>query len=278
VWKNSFLREYEDFSFIAEAVARDLAAQNIRYAEVFYSPPDFARHGLQTQRLTAAIRTGLLRVPQVHVALVADLVRDYGAASAARTLAEVAEVIDHGVIGIGIGGTEPAYPPELFTEVFHRARALGLRTSAHAGEAAGPASVWGAVHSLQVDRIGHGTRAIEEERLVDYLVEHRIPVELCPISNLRTGVVRTIEEHPVRRFFDRGVLVTINTDDPKMFGNCLAGELTLLTERLGFLPSELQTLILNGITASWLPAAEKESLRRAFVADPAWEETEPVIS
>lgn len=270
VWKNSFLREYEDFAFIAEAVAQDLQRQNIRYAEVFYSPPDFARHGLQTQRLTEAVRAGLARVPGIQVNLVADLVRDCGALSAARTLHEVAEVRSLGVVGVGLGGSEPAYPPELFIDVFHAARELGFRTSAHAGEAAGAASVWTAVHSLQVDRIGHGTRAAEDEELLEYLIEHRIPLEMCPISNLRTGVVRTIEEHPIRQFFDRGILVTVNTDDPKMFGSSLADELTLLAERLGFSGRELQTLLLNGITASFLSEPEKDSLRRSFLADPAW--------
>ena len=270
MWKNTFLREYEDFTYLAEAVARDLVAQNIRYAEVFYSPPDFARHGLQPQPLTEAIRKGLARVPQVRVALIADLVRNYGAQSAARTLAQVAEVRRQGVVGIGIGGDEKGYPPELFTDVFHTARELGFHTSAHAGEAAGAASVWGAVRRLRVDRIGHATRAAEDNTLVDYLIEHRIPLEMCPISNLRTGVVQTIEEHPLRRFFDRGALVTVNTDDPKMFGSCLAGELTLLAERLAFSQRELQTLLLNGITASFLSAPEKASLHQSFLADPAW--------
>ena len=175
-----------------------------------------------------------------------------------------------GVIGVGLGGSEPAHPPELFIDVFHAARELGFRTSAHAGEAAGAASVWTAVHSLQVDRIGHGTRAAEDEELLDYLVEHRIPLEMCPISNLRTGVVRTIEEHPIRKFFDRGILITVNTDDPKMFGCSLAEELTLLAQGLAFSGSELQTVLLNGITASFLSEPEKDSLRRSFLADPAW--------
>jgi adenosine deaminase len=263
-WKNRFLREYEDFTFAAEAVARDLAHQNIRYAEVFFSPPDFARHGLSTQRLTEAIRAGLARVPQVQVALVADLVRDFGPDKAAITLSEVREVRREGVIGIGIGGSEQSYPPELFEDVFERARALGFRTSAHAGEAAGAESVKGAVYSLRVDRIGHGTRALEDHLLLDLLVSRQIPVEMCPISNLRTGVVATIADHPIRILFDRGLLVTVNTDDPKMFGNSLAQEYRSLEADLGFTRDEIRTLILHGIRASWLPEDGKRRLRESF--------------
>ena len=112
MWKNKYLREYDDFTFIAEAVARDLAQQNIRYVEAFYSPPDFYINGLQTQALTEAIRKGLERVPQVEVALVADLVRNYGPEQGERTLKEVYEVKSLGVIGIGIGGAEHSAPPE----------------------------------------------------------------------------------------------------------------------------------------------------------------------
>jgi adenosine deaminase len=270
IWKNSFIREYEDFTYLAEAFARDLVAQNIRYAEVFYSPPDFAVHGLKTQQLTEAIRMGLSRVPEVRIALIADVVRNYGPRRADRTLSEVAEVRDLGVLGIGLGGDEKGYPPELFAAVFARARELGLHTTAHAGEGAGAASVWGAVRSLQVERIGHGTCAAKDDALVDYLIAHRIPIEMCPISNLQTGVVATIEQHPIRRFFAAGAVVTVNTDDPKMFGNSLAGELTLLAERLGFSQAELQALLLNGIAASFLSAPEKARLHEEFVTDPAW--------
>ena len=169
VWKNQFLREYEDFTFIAEAVARDLASQNIRYAETFFAPSDFARHGLETQKLAEAIRVGLSRVPQTEIALITDLVRDRGLENAAKNLAEINEVKELGIIGITIGGSEQDYPPEPFTHIYEKARQLGFHTSAHAGEAAGPESIWGAIHSLKVERIGHGTRAIEDNALVDYL-------------------------------------------------------------------------------------------------------------
>ena len=199
IWKNQFLREYEDFAFIAEAVARDLAHQNIRYAEVFFSPPDFVRQGLQIERITEAVRKGLDKAPAIEVALVADLVRDFGAERAAMSLDAINEVKALGVVGVGIGGSEHDFPPELFETAFARARQLGFHTSAHAGEAAGPESIWGAIRALHVERIGHGTRAEEDARLLEYLVQHRIPIEMCPLSNVRTGVVASYNEHPVRR-------------------------------------------------------------------------------
>jgi adenosine deaminase len=270
IWKNGFLREYEDFSLIAEAVARDFARQNIRYAEAFYSPADFSRHGLKTQRLTEAIRAGLSRAPEVEVALVADLVRDSGPERAAMVLAELAEVRSLGVIGIGIGGSEQSYPPEPFEEVYREARRLGLHTSAHAGEAAGADSVWGALRRLQVDRVGHGTRALEDPSLIEHLVESQIPLEMCPLSNVRTGVVGCIEQHPIRRYFEMGIVVTVNTDDPKMFGNSLAEEYELLERKLGFCQDDIRELILQGVRSSWLPEDGKRRLATAFQRDPAW--------
>ncbi len=269
-WKNRFLREYEDFTFIAEAVARDLVRQNIRYAEVFFSPPDFAHHALKTQKLTEAIRAGLSRVPGVQVALVADLVRDSGAERADLTLSEVNEVRGQGVAGIGIGGSEQKFPPRLFEKVFERARRLGFRTSAHAGEAAGAESVWEAVRLLRVERIGHGTRAGEDPSLLDVLAARRIPLEMCPISNLRTGVVATLAQHPIRRYFEHGIPVTVNTDDPKMFGNSLADEYRGLEAELGFSRDEIRSLILAGVEATWLPEETKLQLRESFCRDTAW--------
>lgn len=213
-WMVGYIREYEDFPFIAEAVARDLVAQNIRYVESFYSPGGFALDGREIQKITEAIRSGLDKVSGVRVNLVADLIRDLGPDYAMKSLEDVHEVKGFGVIGIGIGGAEQKYPPEPFAAVYERARKLGFRTSAHAGEAAGPESVWGAVRSLKVDRVGHGTRAIEDPALVEYLAKTGIPLEVCPISNLRTAVVPSLEAHPVRKYSEAGIAVTISTDDP----------------------------------------------------------------
>jgi adenosine deaminase len=272
VWKNQFIREYEDYTLIAEAVARDLIGQNIRYAEVFYSPSRFLRYGLQTQEITRSIRRGLSRIPRIKVALVTDLVRDYGPDNATETLADINEVRDSGVIGITIGGSEQDYPPEPFASVYEKARRIGFHTSAHAGEAAGPDSIWGAIRSLKVDRIGHGTRAVEDPRLLEYMAATRIPLEVCPLSNVKTGVVKSIDAHPVRRFFELGLPVTINTDDPKMFGNTLAEEYQLLVDRLGFSTDEVRSLIMQGIQSSWLEESAKKRLVEDFRKDKNWKE------
>ena len=269
-WKNGFLREYEDFEFIAEAIARKLASQNIQYTEVFYSPPDFACHGLLTQKLTEAIRAGLDQVSDIEVALIADLVRDYGPEQARLTLQEVEEVRNLGVIGIGLGGAEHKHPAELFEDVFLEANEMGFHTTAHAGEGAGAESVRCAITNLRVHRVGHGIRAIEDEELLELIAKTQVPLEICPISNIRTGIVDTLSEHPIRNFFERGILVTVNTDDPEMFNNTLAQEYRLLEQEAGFSRSQTRQLILNGIEATWLPADRKRRMRQDFENDPVW--------
>jgi adenosine deaminase len=271
-WKDGFLREYEDWTFVAEAVARSFARQNIRYAEAFFTRAVFTRRGIQTQKLAEAIRRGLDRVPEVRVALVADLARDDGPDRAAVTLAQIAEAREQGIIGIGIGGSEHRFPPEPFAGVFDEARRLGFHTNAHAGEGAGAASVWGALRALKIERIGHGTRAEEDGALLDYLAECRIPLEMCPLSNVRLGVVPGLDRHPIRRYFDRGLLVTVNSDDPSMFGSSLVKEFSGLMEIWNFSRDEIRTLILQAVQASWLPAGEKAELSAAFRRDPAWRE------
>ena len=270
VWKNGFLREYDDFELIAEAVAGDLVLQNVRYAEVFFSPGDFARHGLTTQRLAAAIRRGLARIPAVRVQLVADLIRDFGPAQADRTLSEVNEVRAEGIVGVGLGGSEQTCPAPPFRPIYARARTLGLRTTAHGGEAAGAESVWAVIRDLGAERVGHGTRATEDAALLRTLAERQIPLEVCPTSNVATGVVPSFAAHPIRRFVDAGLLVTVATDDPAMFNTTLARELERLASELAFSKDEIRRLILNGVTAAFLTDAEKARLRLELETSPAW--------
>ena len=204
------------------------------------------------------------------MSLVADLVRDFGPERAGRTLDTLAEVKGSGVIGIGIGGSEHAFPPAPFAAVFERARVLGFRTSAHAGEAAGPSSVRDALDALRVDRIGHGTRAAEDPALVEVLAARQVPVEMCPISNVRTGVVPDLAAHPIRAFFERGLLVTVNTDDPAMFDTSLAREYRELARVHGFTRAEICGLVENAARASWLSDVAKAELLATLRADPDW--------
>jgi len=268
IWKNGFLREYDDFTFIASEVAADLAGQNVVYAEAFYSPGDFEYHGLQPQRLTEAVRRGLsAHADRITVNLVADLIRDFGPEKGLRWLREIDGVKHLGVLGIGIGGSEQSFPPEPYEAVYREARERGFRTSAHAGEAAGPESVWGAVRTLAVDRIGHGTRAVEDPALVALLVERRIPLEMCPISNVRTGVVAALPAHPIRALFDAGVLVTVNTDDPKMFNTTLQDEYEALATDQQFTWPELRALNDNAVAAAWCGDDDKRQLAARIRAD-----------
>jgi adenosine deaminase len=271
IWKQGFVRDMDDYELIGAAVAADLARQRIVYAEAFCTPADGARRGRTAADVTVALRRGLARVPEAEVGLIADMSRDEGPATAARTLEEVAEVVgEAGVVGIGLGGSEQSFPPEPFEPIYRRARDLGLRTTAHAGEAAGPESIWGAIRTLGVERIDHGTRAWEDAELMRYLVERRIPVTSCPGSNLATGVVASLAEHPIRRFVDAGLLVSIGTDDPAMFGLSLAGELAALQRCHGFTDDEVRRLVLNAVDSCWLPADRLAALRSRVVADPAW--------
>jgi len=271
VWKQGFLREADDFELIGAAVAGELARQRIVYAEAFYSPSDVEPHGPTPQEVSLALRRGLSSVAGTEVALIVDVVRDQGPLGAGGTVESVAEVAaEAGVIGIGIGGSEQLFPPEPFAPVYSRARALGLRTTAHAGEVAGPESVWGAIRALRVDRIDHGLRAVEDPVLVAYLAEHRLPVTSCPGSNVATAAVASLSAHPIRRLLDAGVLVSLGTDDPAMFGLTLAGEFAAVQSGLGLPEADVRRLTLNAVDSCWLPDGRRAELRARIEADPVW--------
>jgi adenosine deaminase len=263
LWKNKYIREYEDFTFLSDAVFKDLVKQNIKYAEIFISPSEF-RNTLEIQKIIGAISKSIIGNTEIRVSLIVDLVRNLGPENAMRTLYEINEVKDLGIIGIGLGGAEKEYPPELFTDVFEKAREFGFRTTAHAGEAAGPESIWGAIRKLKVDRIGHGTRAVEDPELMKYLAENKIPIELCPLSNVRTRVIDSIEDHPVMTFIEMGIPVSINTDDPKMFGNSLAEEYQVLKDNFSFSTEAIDNIIIDSIHTTWLEENEKSALIDRF--------------
>ncbi|MBI2817394.1 MAG: adenosine deaminase [Acidobacteria bacterium] len=263
------LREPEDYETVAYEALRKLAQQNVRYAEITLSvgvilwkreEPAVAFEGVQEACRRAQQDFG------IRTQWIFDAVRQFGAEKAMEVARHAARLRDRGVVAFGIGGDERNGPAELFREVFAFAHGEGLRITVHAGETAGPESIWSALRTLRADRIGHGLTAIQDPRLVDYLAEHQIPVEICLSSNVRTCCVTDIAQHPLRQYFDRGLAVSLHTDDPALFATDLNREYLLARDVFGFTNDELKRLARNSFEAAFVNADEKQSLLTA-VAD-----------
>ena len=253
----------DDYARLAREFVADALAQNVVYGELFISPSvwSFFHRDLDLaatiRSMVAELRTA--RAHGVELALIVDVTRNFGAESAMRTARLAASLAGDGVIGIGLGGDEANFPPELFAEVFDFARAQGLHTVAHAGEAAGAASVVGAL-SIGAERIGHGVRALEDPGVVALLRERGIALEISPTSNARTGVVPADVQHPLHQLDASGVRVTIDADDPAIFGTSISQEYALVAQRAGM--ETLRRFIANAADASFLAPAAKSTLRR----------------
>jgi len=265
----SCLRTRDDWTLVVCDLGRELARQNVRYAEVTFTPRPDRGTPLPYPDILAGIEAGraeIARTYGVEMRWLPDAVRDHGP-RAALEVADLAIVArGRGVVGLGLGGSENLFPPELFAAAFARAHAAGLYAYPHAGELAGPASIWGALRALHADRIGHGVRAIEDPALLAYLREHQITLDICPTSNIRLHVYPSYEAHPLRRLYEAGVPVTINTDDPPLFNTDLIHEYELAAHVFGFSARELMALSLNAVRASFLPPAEKARLAQEFEA------------
>jgi adenosine deaminase len=199
-----------------------------------------------------------------RVNLAFDYGRQFGIETAWKVLEIAVRNMRHGLVAWSIGGDELNYPPQLFAEIFVAARRAGLHVMAHAGEVVGPPSVWGAVDALGCERVGHGISSIEDPALLAHLRDRAIALDVSPTSNLRTGAVPSLAEHPLRRLFDAGILVTLNTDDPTFFDTTLNREYGLAARQFGFDARGLATLALNGVRAAFLPADEKAALAAQF--------------
>jgi adenosine deaminase/aminodeoxyfutalosine deaminase len=238
------LRTPGDYGLIARRLLGRLEAQNVRYAEimvaagvVLWKQQDFAP-------IFDAVRAAGEESP-VQVRWILDAVRQFGPEPAMQVASLAAERVNQGVVALGIGGSEERGPASWFQEVFAFARNAGLHLHAHAGESMGPESIWAAL-ALGAERIGHGIAAVRDPALMRHLRERDIPLEICMTSNLVTGVVQRIEDHPVRRLFEAGVPIVLNSDDPAMFGCSLTGEYRLAAKQFGFTEAELRGIAENG--------------------------------
>lgn len=256
------LQSAYDYEFITWRMLQDLARQGVVHAEVYVSvgvvyywrrvefEPLF--EGMERARIRAERELG------ITLYWIFDAVRHFGPEPAAKVFRKAAELrASHpSIIGIGIGGDERRTGPEPFRELYAEAAANGLRLTCHAGETAGPKSIWGALN-IGSERIGHGFSAIHDPELLEILSTRQIPVEICVTSNVRTGCCPLAADHPVREYFDSGLMVTLNSDDPALFGSNLLEEYILAEQSFGFTRDHLRELAANSIEASFLPPEQK---------------------
>lgn len=254
-----------DYETITYAMLRDLAAQGVRHAEAYISVGilyHFAR--LDVDEVTAAIERGRERGERdfgVSLLWIIDAVRHFGIEECTRVFQKAATLRQQypSVVGIGIGGDEARGPAQEFREIYAEAKAAGLHLTCHAGESVGPQSIWAAVN-IGAERIGHALTAQQDPDLIEVLAERQIPLELNVTSNLRTGCCPALHEHPVRRYFEEGLMVTLNSDDPPFFGADLLDEYVLAHEAFEFPLDALREIAANSIEASFLPPERKLAL------------------
>jgi adenosine deaminase len=259
----ALLTSPDDFRRIAEEFCADLVVAGVRYAEAVFSPANHAARLDDWFGPIEAVLDGLeagARAHGVRVQLTPDVVRDFGIEEAERTLEVATKFAGRGVVALNAAGSERASVEE-FASIFVRARDAGLRSVPHAGEWAGPRNVWLTLEHYAPDRIGHGVRSAEDPRLVDELAARAIPLDVSPLSNVATGVYASLEEHPFTRLRDAGVIVTLNSDDPTMFGAWIDRVYEAARETWGFDDRELAALAVAAVDASFADDATKAELR-----------------
>jgi adenosine deaminase/aminodeoxyfutalosine deaminase len=264
------VRGREDYELVTYNVLRRLAEQNVRYTEIMVSAGVILWKRQSLRACMEGVAAGYQRAREdfgIRAQWIFDAVRQFGSDAALAVAEEAAALQDLGVVGFSIGGDERQVPAESFRDAFALARDSGLRLAGHAGEAAGPESVWDALRIWGVERVGHGLTAAGDPRLVRHLAAEQIPLDVSVTSNVRTGCLREAGLHPVRRYFDEGLLVTLNSDDPALFGTDLNQEYLLAHRMLGFSFEELTRLAENSFRAAFLPPEEKASFLDSFRAD-----------
>jgi aminodeoxyfutalosine deaminase len=252
----------EDIATLVLGTARDLAAQNVRYVELTVTPYTFVRRGLPMSAVTEALDLAARRAESVEVAYIFDIAGELGAEAARATLDHALTHPPEALVGFGLAGIEQARQRHErdFREAFRSATDAGLHSVPHAGEMSGPATIWEAIHGLRAERIGHGTSCLADPALVAYLREHRIPLEVCPTSNLRTGQIPELAAHPLPRMLKEGIVVTLNSDDPPMFGTTLTNEYRVAAETFDLDHAALADLAANAVNASFLDPARKQEI------------------
>jgi aminodeoxyfutalosine deaminase len=250
------LREAADYELITYRLMEKLKLQNVVHAEVYVSVGVIFWRGQQFDAIFEGLERGRERGERdfgVKLYWIFDAVRHFGVEAAAKVFDKAAELRERNVIGIGIGGDETRGPASWFKDLYINAADRGLRLTCHAGESVGPESIWSALRDLKAERIGHGLTAIHDPALMDHLAERQVPVEICLSSNVRTGCCTSIQQHPLGEYIQRGMLVTLNTDDPEMFETTLNREYELAAETFELSREQLRKLAQDSTKAAFRP-------------------------
>lgn len=254
------LKTERDFEELTIAYLKRAQAQNVRHAEIFFDPQAHLDRGLRFETVIDGLWSALSRSERdfgVTTSLIMCFLRDQPARSAMETL-ELALPFQERIIGVGLDSAEVGNPPSKFVTVFERARAHGFLAVAHAGEEGPPAYVWDALDNLKVSRIDHGVRSMEDPQLVERLRRTRMPLTVCPLSNVRLRVVPSLAEHPLRRMLDAGLIATVNSDDPAYFGGYVADNYEQCTQALSLTDAELVQLACNSFEASFIDDGSRQ--------------------
>lgn len=259
---SSLVRSGEDIATLIEGSARDLASQNVRYAEMTVTPYTQLQAGVGYGDVVEGLDEGRQRAKDLGVdfAWVFDIPGEMGQAAAEVTVELAVDAAPAGLVAFGLGGVEVGVDRSDFASAFDRARASGLKSVPHAGEADGPHSIRAALDDLGADRIGHGVRAVEDADLLERLVVEQVPLEVCPSSNVCTGVFATLEQHALPALLAAGAFVTVNTDDPPMFSTTLVDEYLRIAAAFDLGLATIAQLVRNGVEASFLDARSKAAL------------------
>ncbi|MEU4240337.1 adenosine deaminase [Actinoplanes sp. NPDC026619] len=257
------IRDDQDIRMLTYEVARELARQQVRYAELTITPYSSVKRGIAAKAFCDAIedaRRGAAADFGIELRWCFDIPGEAGLPAAEETLRIALEERPDGLISFGLGGPEIGVPRAQFKPYFDQARAAGLRSVPHAGETTGPETIWSALRDLGAERIGHGISAVRDEALLAHLAEHRIPLEISPTSNVRTRAVATIDEHPLPTLVEKGVLFSINSDDPPMFGTTLEEEYAVAARLLDLDERGVAGLAKAAVDQSFLSPAGKKAL------------------
>ncbi|WP_036718700.1 adenosine deaminase [Paenibacillus harenae] len=263
----SFVLPYLQTARALERVAYELieqaAGQRVKYIEVRFAPQLHLQKGLSVREVIQHVIDGLKRGESTFGTIARAIVicmRSHSDEMNRAVIREAAGFRGRGVVAVDLAGDEASFPPGLFRGLFAEARQLGLNITIHAGEAAGADNVLEAIKGLGALRIGHGVRMLEDPAVIRLVKERRIPLEMCPLSNIQTKAVAGWEAYPIRRYMEEGIIVTVNTDNMTVSGTTLTKEYELLAEQLGFTPDEIAQIIRNGVKAAFLEEEEKRLL------------------